>query len=319
MIKISDIAAQAGVSPATVSNVLNGRKNVGKETRAKILELCEENHYQAGTGVGRAKTGSSRTVLFNFSNFERSFYLKIIQGISDYVYSKGYDLLICTNRNVEHYMNRNTSCGCIILDRGVSDATIIRHAKDDYPVVVLDRLIDEKNVKSILVNNYLPQKELVTGLIQKKCKTFAFCSGLDTLDNSERLKAVNDALRESGFHLRRDNCYTGDFTEKSGYQAARLLMLNEHLPHALICANDDMAIGAIRAFREHGVRVPEDISVTGFDETETAKAMGLTTIQVPNYERGYIAAQHLLECVDGEGNYEPFKISASVKWGKTTR
>lgn len=318
MIRIKDIAKLAGVSPSTVSNVLNGRKNVGPETRDLILKLCQENDYEPNISGKSLKSGTPKTVLFNFSDFDRQFYLKIIQGISDYIYTKGYDLLICTNKNCEKYMNRSFSCGCIMLDINASDSMIIKKASDDYPIIVLDRAIEAPYVKSMLVNNYSPQKELVEGLIKKGCRRFAYLGGIDTLDNQERYRATCDALSENGLSIRRDDYYVGDFREKSGYQAARLLMLTEHLPDALICANDDMAMGALKAFRENNIRIPEDISVTGFDDTETAQILKLTTVHIPNYERGYIAAQHLLEAVEGNGSFTPFKITAKVKWRKTS-
>lgn len=318
MIGIKDIAKLAGVSPSTVSNVLNNKKNVGEETKRKILNLCKEYDYEPNLSDKTLKSGKSKTILFNFSDFDRQFYLKIIQGISDYVYSKGYDLLICTNRNCDKYMTTSLSCGCIMLDVNASDNMIIKKANKEYPIIVLDRIIDAPYIKSMLVNNYTPQKELVEGLIKKGCRRFAYLGGVDTLDNIERYTATCDALRENGLSLRRDDYYVGNYREKSGYQAAKLLMLTEHLPDALICANDDMALGALKAFRENNIKVPEDISVTGFDDTETAQILKLTTIHVPNYERGYIAAQYLLDAIEGEGNFDPFKISAKVSWRKTS-
>lgn len=318
MIGIKDIAKMAGVSPSTVSNVLNGKNNVSEETKKKILDLCKEYDYAPNISGKSLKNGNSKTILFNFSDFDRHFYLNIIQGISDYVYTKGYDLLICTNRNCDKYMNKAASCGCIMLDVNASDSMIVKKANKDYPIVVLDREIDAPFVKSMLVNNYLPQKELVEGLVKKGCRRFAYIGGVDTLDNKERYRATCDALKENGLIFRRDDYYVGDFREKSGYQAAKLLMLTEHLPDALICANDDMAIGALKAFRENNIKVPEDISITGFDDTDTAQILKLTTIQVPNYERGYIAAQYLLDAIEGDGNFDSFKISAKVKWRKTS-
>lgn len=318
MIKLSDIAKAAGVSPSTVSNVLNGKKNVGEYTRQKILALCEEYHYEPNNAGKSLKQGKNKTILFVFSDFDRKFYLKIIQGISDYVYSKGYDLLICTNRNCDKYMNRSSTCGCVMLDVHSSDELIIRKASKDYPIVVLDRSINEAHIKSILVNNYTPEKELVEELIRRGCKRFAFLGGLETLDTAERYHAICDALSERGLSIRREDMYSGDFREKSGGQAARLIMLQEPLPDALICANDDMAIGAIKTFQESGIKVPGDISVTGFDDNDLAKTVGLTTINIPNYERGYIAAQYLIEAIEGDGDFSDFKISAQIKWRKTT-
>lgn len=318
MVKLTDIAKAAGVSTSTVSNVLNGKKNVGEETRERILALCEKMHYEPNLIGKTLKQGSNNTILFVFSDFDRQFYLKIIQGISDYVYSKGYDLLICTNRNCEKYMNRSMTCGCIMLDVNSSDNIVLKKATKEYPIVVLDRIINEPYIKSMLVNNYAPEAELVRELIAKGCKRFAFISGLDTLDTRERYKALTDTLEANGLTLKREDYYSGDFREKSGHQAARLIMLKESLPDVLICANDDMAIGAIKAFKENGLKIPDSLSVVGFDDTELARAMGLTTIQIPNYERGYIAAQYLVESLEGNGDYSEFKISANIKWRKTT-
>ena len=318
MVKLTDIAKAAGVSTSTVSNVLNGKKNVGEETRERILSLCEEMHYEPNLIGKTLKQGSNNTILFVFSDFDRQFYLKIIQGISDYVYSKGYDLLICTNRNCEKYMNRSMTCGCIMLDVNSSDNIVLKKATKEYPIVVLDRIINEPYIKSMLVNNYAPEAELVRELIAKGCKRFAFISGLDTLDTRERYKALTDTLEANGLTLKREDYYSGDFREKSGHQAARLIMLKESLPDVLICANDDMAIGAIKAFKENGLKIPDSLSVVGFDDTELARAMGLTTIQIPNYERGYIAAQYLVESLEGNGDYSESKISANIKWRKTT-
>lgn len=318
MIKITDVAKAAGVSPSTVSNVLNGKKNVGEATRLKILSLCEELNYAPNIIGKTLKEGSVKTILFVFSDFDRQFYLKIIQGIGDYVYSKGYDLLICTNQNCEKYMNPSMTCGCIMLDVNSTDMTIIRKASRDYPIVVLDRVISEPYIKSMLVNNYAPEKELIETLIKKGCKRFAFLGGLDTLDTKERYRALIDTLEANHLTLKREDYYAGDFREKSGHQAARLIMLKESLPDVLVCANDDMAIGAIRTFKENGIRVPDGLSVVGFDDTELAQAIGLTTIKIPNYERGYIAAQYLVEGIEGTGDYSEFKISANIKWRKTT-
>lgn len=319
MVKITDIAAAAGVSPSTVSNVLNGRKNVGAKTRDQIIKLCEEMGYTPNEAGKTLKIGHNKTVLFNFSDFDRKFYLKIIQGISDYVYSEGYDLLICTNRNCDKYMNKSMTCGCIMLDVNSNDSVITRKASPEYPIVVMDRELSIPGVMSILVNNYAPQAELMETLIERGYKKFAFVGGFDSLDNRERFAAFKDVLDKHGLPFRREDYYAGDYREKSGYQAARLLMLTENLPDAVICANDDMAFGVMRAFKENGIKVPEDVSVTGFDDSEMARTAGLTTIQIPNYERGYIAAQYLIDCIEGNGNSDTFKISAKVKWRRTTK
>ncbi len=319
MIGIKDIARAAGVSTSTVSNVLNRKQNMSEETKNRVLQLCKEMNYQPDIIGKSLKTGTNQTIMFNFSDFDRQFYLKIIQGISDYAYAKDYDLIICTNKSCGKFMSRTFTCGCIMLDGACTDGMLIKKAAEQYPIIVLDRLLEMPYIKSLVVNNYTPQHELVEGLVKRGYRKYAFLGGLESEDNRERFQAFLDVLEEHSIPFRRENYFVGDYREKSGYQAARLIMLTENLPDVLVCANDNMAIGAMKAFRENGIHIPEDIAVCGFDDTEMAKVMGLTTVAIPNYERGYLAAQYLIENIDGVGNYDTFKIAAKVKWRASTR
>ena len=316
-VSIKDIAAAAGVSAATVSNVLNNRKNVGEETRERILEICRQMDYQVNHAGRSLKNGESKTILFNFSDFDRQFYLKIIHGISDYVYARQYDLLICTSGSCERFMSKNFADGCIMLDRKCDDNLLIRKAKRGYPIIALDRQIDQPNIKSLLVNNYPPMAELVQRLVDKGYREFAFLGGPDTLDNRERYQAFRDVLAQNGIPFRPERYLSGDFREKSGYNAGRLLLISEQMPQVLVCANDNMAIGAMRAFREAGKSIPEDVAITGFDDTPMAEVLGLTTVAIPNYERGYLAAQYLIGNIEGAQSWEPFKIQARMVWRTT--
>ena len=164
---VKEIAKLANVSPATVSNVLNHRNNVGKETRQRILEICKENGYDINKGKNKNPAEDTNTILFNFSDYERNFYLKIIHGISDYVYSRGYDLMICTNKSCEKFMDPALTCGTIMLDMKCKNSTLIQKANEGYPIVALDRIMDVPNIKSVVVNNYAPMAELVQGWWKK--------------------------------------------------------------------------------------------------------------------------------------------------------
>ncbi len=318
MAGIKDVAKAAGVSVSTVSNVMNNKKNVGEATRARILKISSEMSYYPNMAGKGLKTGTSNTILFNFSDFDRSFYLKIINGINDYANENHYDLIICTFQSCEKYMRSSLTAGCISLDSQMTNEFLNRVARDNYPIVVLDRIVENPNVKSIVVNNYEPMCELVQGVINRGYRRFGFIGGLEgTTDNIERYQAFLDTLEKNHILFHRENYFSGNYREKSGYRAAKIMLLSEELPEALICANDNMAIGAIRAFRENNLHVPEDIAVTGFDNCDLSEVVGLTTVDIPNYERGYLAAQYLVENIRGKHNVEPFKISAKVKWRKT--
>lgn len=322
MIGLKEIAKLAGVSISTVSNVLNGRKNVGPETREKILQICSEHGYYPQTAAKKAKPEANRTIVFVFSDFDRDFYLKIIHGMSDCLTENGYDFIVCTNKSSANFLRESFASGAIVLDGSMTDEQIAAAATPDLPVVMMDRILaDERvNAKSVVVDNYPVMSDMVQALVDKGYRKFGFIGGLSfTLDNKERFAGFTDTLARNGIAFDQKHYYHGNYREKSGYQAAKLMLLSNDLPEVLVCASDNMAIGAIRAFEEQRIRVPDDIAIAGFDDSDTAAVAGLTTISIPRYETGYLAAKKLLEMIQGTESKEPFKIGASIKWRRTTR
>jgi LacI family transcriptional regulator len=320
MIGIKEIAKIAGVSVSTVSNVLNERKNVGPETRDRVLEICSEHGYRPNIMGKNLKSGNTNTVVFNFSDFDRTFYLKIIKGISDYLKDNGYDLIICTNKSSENFMRSYFASGAISLDGKMTDNFLQSVAERNFPIILMDRVIKNEYAKSVIVDNYPVMCELVQALIDKGVRRFGYIGGLDfTLDNKERFAAFADTLSKNNIKFDSKNYFHGNYREESGYQAVKIFILSNSLPEVLVCANDDMALGAIRALEENNIRVPEDISVTGFDDCDLAEMAGLTTVCIPRYETGYLAAKELLEMIKGTADQVPFKISASIKWRNTVK
>jgi len=315
MAGIRDIAEKAGVSLTTVSNVLNKKKNVGSATRQKVLEIAKELGY---THKEQSRfDGKRRTIIVSFSDFDTLYYLDILHGISDYVSKQGYHILICNGDDLAHYSDPDEVCGCIILSSLIQDYQVLAVADKGLPVITLDRELEHPMIKAMIVSNYEGEKQLMKKLVDEGFKTFAFLSGPNTPDNKERYAAFRDVLKDSGIPFNRNDLYEGDWKEKSGVQAARLIMLRDKMPGVLVCANDMMAIGAIRHFQENGIRVPDDISVVGFDDIIISRYLGLTTVSVPDYERGFLAGQALLNILDRNGDYETYRIGARVKWRKT--
>jgi LacI family transcriptional regulator len=322
MIGVKEIARLAEVSVSTVSNVLNGRKNVGQATRERVLQICSEQGYHPNILKKSVKTGKANTIVFIFSDFDRDFYLKIIKGISDCLTENGYDLIICTHKSSANFMRSSFASGTISLDGNMTDDYFISVAKSAFPIVLMDRVIDNPyaNTKSVIVDNYPVMCEMVQALVNKGFRRFGYVGGLDfTLDNKERFAGFADTLAKNNIRFDHRNYFHGNYREESGYQAAKILILSNVLPEVLVCANDNMAIGAIKALEENNIRVPEDISVTGFDDSDAAAMAGLTTISIPRYESGYLAAKELLEMIKGTASKEPFKLSATIKWRKTVK
>jgi LacI family transcriptional regulator len=188
-----------------------------------------------------------------------------------------------------------------------------------YPIVVMDRKIDNPHIKSVIIDNYTPMKKMVQGLVDKGYKKFAFIAGPEhTLDNIERYKAFKDVLEINNIVFSQNDYYAGNYREKSGYLAAKIFIISQDVPEVFVCANDNMAIGAIKALEENGYRVPEDVAITGFDNIQLAEAMDITTVDIPKYERGFIAAKYLIEYIKGKTNVDDISIEAKVVWRNST-
>ena len=315
MVGIKEIAEKAGVSITTVSNVLNKKKNVGAKTREKVLAIAQELGYSHKEQNGI--DGKRRTIIVSFSDFDTLFYLDILHGVSDYVSKQGYHILICNGDDLAHYSDPDEVCGCIILSSAIQDSQVLAVADKGLAVITLDRELEHPMIKPMIVSNYEGERQLVQKLVDAGFRSFAYLTGQDTADNKERYTALRDVLRENDISFHRNDFYEGDWREKSGTQAARLIMLRDRMPEVLVCANDMMAIGAIRHFQENGIRVPEDISVCGFDDIIISRYLGLTTVSVPDYERGFLAGQALLNILDGTGDFDTYRIGARVKWRRT--
>ena len=319
MVGIKDIASKCGVSPTTVSNVLNNKNNVGRETRDLILKTAKELGYVHKRSEVASGGRKKNTIAINFSDFDAQFYFDVLHGISDYAVKKDFNLLICTKENFAKYADSDSICGCIIMDWSTEDSTILGIADKGIPMVTLDRQMPHKLIKNMVTGNYESERSLVEKIVSMGFSSFAFLGGIDSDDNKERYRAFRDVLKENNISFDRNLLYEGDWTEKSGAAAARLIMLQPGMPEVLVCANDLMAIGAIRKFQENSIRVPDDISVCGFDDVIMSRYVGLTTVSVPNYERGFLAMQALADIIDGTGDFENFKIGARVKWRKSIK
>jgi LacI family transcriptional regulator len=320
LVDIKEIAKLSGVSISTVSNVLNGRKNVSDTTRERVLKICEEQNYHPNIMGRNLKAGKTNTIVFNFSDFDRSFYLKIIEGISDYLKDSGYDLIICTNKSAENLMKSSFLSGVISLDAKMSDDFFVALSKRELPVVLMDRLIENKYISSMVTDNYPIMDELVQNLVNRGFRQFGYIGGWkDTFDNKERFSGFLDCLTKNNIPFDNKYYYDGIYHEESGYKAVHKFLESGSLPEVLVCSNDDIALGAIQALKEKNIKVPGDISITGFDDNNLAEVAGLTTVTIPFYESGKMAAKRIIELIKGETIEEPYKIKTTIKWRSSVR
>lgn len=320
MVTIKEVAKQANVSVSTVSNVLNNRKNVGKETRERVLSICEELNYYPNMASKTLKSGNSNTILFCFSDFDRTFYLDILKGIHEFVEKTDFDFIITTSNVAKKYMQNNLTCGAIILDYRLDNEFIEKFHNERYPIVFLDRIIEKNNIGSVVVDNYNGMSELMHALVDRDYKKFAFIGGVaTTADNIERFDAFNDILKEYNIEFDKNLYFDGNYKKSSGFDGAKYLIESSQDIDCIVCANDNMANGCIQYLTENGYNVPDDIAVTGFDYSEVSKSIGITTVKIPNFSRGYLACQTLINMILGNEVEPIVKVTPVFVEGKTIR
>lgn len=315
MVTLNDVAKKANVSVSTVSNVLNNKQNVGETTRQRVLGVCKELGYTAHNIDRIFRSDEHMIILFCFSAFDRSFYMDYVKGIQACCKERGYDFAITTFESYEKFAASGLSVGSIVLDERITDDVVVKLSGKNHPIVLLDRVIDKPHIMSTVIDNYTPMTLMTRKLVDSGYVRFAFIGGpVKTLDTTERFDAFQNALVSKGIHFDKALFYEGDYREESGYKIAKKIVLKGAMPEVLVCANDSMAIGAIKSFREEGINVPSDIVVTGFDDGELAEAYGLKTVTVPREEMGYAACDKLIKAIE-EGVYENMnRIESILNW-----
>jgi LacI family transcriptional regulator len=198
--------------------------------------------------------------------------------------------------------------GAIVFDSKVSDAAVEKLASRRFPIVVLDRLIEDEYISSILLDNVQGVREAFAHLIGQGFRRMAFVAGArDSFDNAERMAAF---LSEAQAHDVSVTVHAGDFSEISGYNAARALIMAGDLPEAVFCANDQMALGFLRAAHEAGLRVPEQIALVGFDDIPLTRYTQptISTIGTSRHEWGATAVRQLLDLLEKDIPFQPRRI-----------
>ena len=320
MTTIRDIAKAAGVSATTVSNVLNGRAKVSQQNRERILKICQEMNYTPNINARNLKYGKTNTVMFMFSDFERSYYLQIIKGIHECLEGHGLGMIVCTYSTSQSFLQNGLVDGAIVLDNNIQDSQILLAAEEKMKIVVMERYLESPDISCILTDNYNAMAQLTDGLLKKGYRKFSYIGAYEnTLNHKERYDAFRNTLRDASVEFKEENYYLGDYSFSSGVKAARIMIMREELPEVVVCANDDMAAGVVSLFREMRIDVPHKIGVTGFDGTRIWELPDkyLTTVVLPCYEKGYIAAETLVNMIRGSDSVTN-KIKVPIRWGQST-
>jgi LacI family transcriptional regulator len=302
---IADVARRAGVSPATVSRVLNDSSRVAPEKAARVRAAAAELDYEPFGPARALRQQRVRVWTVIIADIENPFFTSVVRGIEDAAYGAGYRLVLCNSDEDEtkeaEYIEiaiKERMAGVVLAAASTAGSRVDRLERAGIPVVVIDRAIAASNVHSVLVDNRAGACEATRHLLEVGWERIGCIVGPSRVSTSnERLAGYRQALEEGGRRFDRALVRRADFREQGGYKAARALLELAAPPDALFVANNLMTIGALHAVRDIGLRVPRDLGVVGFDDSPAADLMQprLSVVAQPTYEIGRLAGQLLVE------------------------
>ncbi len=318
-VTIKTIAEKAGVSVVTVSRALNNRHDISKEMREKILKIAEEFNYVPNHLAKSLVTRRTKTIGLIIKELVDSFLAEVVQGVSDVAREKGFTIILChtydnADQEIEYirHLRAKQVDGMLIYPTQADKRYIHELKNSPIPYVFLNRHTDALRCDYVANDNIEGTYQLVNHLIQQGRKRIVYlCAKPSASSGHERILGCQKAIRENGLpsnYLRVESC---DETIESCYNAAKMLIANyRHEIDAILSWDDRLSLGIIRALFEAGIRIPDDIAVAGYDDSEIAQHLSppLTTIHQPAYQIGKIAAEILFEKIASEESAEAKQI-----------
>lgn len=309
MANIKDVAVRSGVSITTVSHVVNGTRFVSELARQRVEQAVRDLGYVPSAVARSLKNNNTRTFGMVIPNNSNPYFAEIIRGVEDRCYAAGYNVILC---NSNDDAERQASYFRVLAEKRVDGLIFVATGSDAVvratlgeiatPLVFLDREVAGMSDGDLVeVNHGVGGEMACAHLLALGHPRVACISGPPGLSPSSKRRAGwKSALTAAGVERSESDLARGDFTARGGYLAMQVLLKHRARPSAVFVCNDLMAFGALAAAREAGIRVPEQLSVVGFDDIDLAafSAPPLTTVAQPKQQIGTLAAELLLERVE---------------------
>lgn len=307
MVTISDVAKLANVSTATVSRVLSNSGNVKKETTEKVLEAIQKLNYQPNVLARQLRKLETKTVLVVVPDITNTFFSKILRGIERVAIENDYEVLLGdTGNDVERergyldILRQKKADGMILLTARL-ESHLLEEIAGEFPVVLACEYLEGSTIPTVSIDNISSARKATEYLINLGHRRIGFISGpLNVILSRDRLKGFRQAMAQHNIPIESFLVQEGDFSFESGYNMMMKFLALDQPPTAVFAANDEMAIGAIKAIKSKGLHVPDDISVVGFDDIKFASIYepALTTISQPMFEIGKKAMELLIKLIN---------------------
>ncbi|HUG86174.1 MAG TPA: LacI family DNA-binding transcriptional regulator [Euzebya sp.] len=307
---IGDVATHAGVSVATVSRALRGLPNVAESTRERVLRAAAELDYVVNPNASRLAAGHNLTVGVVLPHTMGWYFQHVLAGVQSVLSGAQYDMLLYTlpdpaarDRFLTMLPFRKRVDGLVFIDVPLTDPEQRMLAGLGIPLVSVGE--GGPHFPRIMIDNEAAARLATDFLLDLGHRAIGLISG--PLDDPLRFKVANDrrdgwanALRARGIQPQDRWLAIGDFRMEHGVTGIVTLLTQAPGLTAVLCMSDEMAIGAMRVLNEAGIRVPEDISIVGFDDQEISEYLGLTTVRQPMTTLGTSAGEVLIAAIRGE-------------------
>jgi len=331
MATIKDVAKHAGVSTSTVSHVLNKTRYVSEEITARVKRAVDELQYAPSALARSLKLKHTRTFGMLVTTSTNPFFAEVVKGVERRCYEQGYNLLLCNTEgdlerlrfNIDMLLQKRVDGLLLMSDEIVNQNLDIFARHKAVPTVVMDCGKTHFPADKIQDNSYLGGYLATQHLIEKGHTKIGCITGpLNKPMSGKRLAGYKQAMQDAGLIINVDWLADGDFECEGGQQAFENILSRGKLPSAIFVCNDMMALGVINSAGKHGLSIPDDLSIIGYDDIKIARFFtpSLTTIHQPKFNLGRTAFDTLLDKIqsnrenDLEINLEPTLVERdSVK------
>ena len=307
-IRITEVARLAGVSPSTISHVLNGKRPISAETRERVLRIIRETGYVPDRSAQTLKSKKTGIVGLIASDITETFMNHIVRGVEREFAGKGINLLFASGTEFQFdlarafdFLRGRRIDGLIVSYEISMKTTAIKPKNFNVPVVTINREIP--GLCAVLPDNAAGGYEAADHLLAQGVRRPGLILGpRDRLASEDRKTGFLRRLGEAGIALTEGEVFEGDFSALSGRQGMEALLAGKRTVDGVFCANDYMAAGAINALLDRGIAVPEAVKVIGFDNRDFSAfwPVPISTFMQPLEEMGRLSARLLLEMIEGE-------------------
>ncbi len=316
MATIKDVAKLAGVSTTTVSHVINKTRFVAEDTTKAVWDAVQQLNYSPSAVARSLKINTTKSIGMIITTSQAPFFAEIVLAVEEYCYRQGYSLFLCNTQNepekIQNHLDmlvKKRVDGVLVMCSEYTRDSLELFNGTNVPMVVMDWGVQDNKSDKIVDNSfqggYLAGKHLIEN---GHSKIGVIAGNLEKTIACERFKGFKKALEEAELSIPSEWIMDGDFEPEAGFENMNNFLRLDQLPTAIFCFSDTIALGAISALSERGLKVPEDMSIIGYDNIHESRfyAPPLTTIHQSKFRLGIAAIEVLLERINNnEKAHEP--------------